>query len=291
VVAGALVAVSAGAALAASPLSGLPPRAYVVGTYDGRSVSLYVNGVLVAHAAAPGPLDSNNQPFEIGAYAGGAIWSGTIGEVAVYDRALPASEIVAHYRLGIDLHPPRPGAYSKSVSRTPGLVSYWRLDDAGTRAVDAHGSNNGIYGLGVARGAPGLISGDPDQAAEFNGKEGAIVVRPSASLALRHAFTLEAWVTTQTIGNHLILGRVNAYFLKTDNLGRWGVGVFVHHSLYAAYSQFAAHAPTPAAGHPKAKGASDSSGFDPLWLVVIAVVIGAAVVARRWILKTGAAAG
>jgi hypothetical protein len=281
-----LLVATASPALGATPLSALAPRAYVVGTYDGRDLRLYVNGALVADVSVPGPVDSTRQPLEIGSYAGAAVWSGTIDEVAVYDRALSASLIGARYRLGIDKSPPKQSSYHDSVMRTAGLVSYWRLDDPGNDAVDAYDSNNGVYSPGVAHDVRGLISGDPDQAAGFDGTSGAVTVPPSPTLDFTHGFTLESWVTTQSIGNHLIVGRVNSYFLKTDELGRWGVGVFVHGKLYAAYSQFAARAPVRVRPERPKPSGGGSSGFDPLWLVVVAVVIAAGVVSRSLVVRS-----
>jgi peptidoglycan/LPS O-acetylase OafA/YrhL len=194
--------------------------------------------------------------------------------VAVYDRALSPPAVAAHYQLGLDAHPGRPHAYRDAVSRTPGLVSYWRLDDAGTLARDARGRNDGRYTGPVSREARGLISGDPDRAATFNGSAGSIRVPPSASLRLGHAFTLEAWVTTTAIGNRAIVARVGSYLLVTNGLGRWDVGVYRHGKILSAVSGFAARAPVKS--HPARPSHRPGSGFDPAWLLVLGVPAAAA---------------
>jgi hypothetical protein len=63
-------------------------------TYNGSTLTLFVNGVSVATQAATGSIASNTGPLRIG---GNAIWgeyfNGLIDEVRVYSRALSASEI------------------------------------------------------------------------------------------------------------------------------------------------------------------------------------------------------
>jgi hypothetical protein len=146
---------------ASGPLGGLAPRAYVVGTYDGSVLRIYVDGRLAGQAPVRGLVDRTAAPLEIGSFLGRAVWDGEIDEVAVYNRALTPSAIAAHYQLGLGSG----GAgtsYPESVKATPGLVSYWRLDDQGLVAVDQQRINDGSYMPGVVRGARSLISGSTD---------------------------------------------------------------------------------------------------------------------------------
>ncbi|MDP7162800.1 MAG: hypothetical protein QF577_06860 [Phycisphaerae bacterium] len=48
-------------------------------------------------------------------------------------------------------------------------VSWWRLGDTGSTAVDQIGANDGVYENGVTVGAGGVIVGDYDTAADFDG--------------------------------------------------------------------------------------------------------------------------
>lgn len=76
---------------------------HVVGTYDGSVIKVYLNGVVTATIAsgemtnAPGSATST---VTIGARASnnGNWFQGLIDEVAIYNRALPETEIVEHYR-------------------------------------------------------------------------------------------------------------------------------------------------------------------------------------------------
>ena len=66
----------------------------VIGTYDGMTAKLYVDGVLVGSEtfAAPG---NTNYPLYVGRYyaSNGYGWNGVLDEVRVYNRALSAAEI------------------------------------------------------------------------------------------------------------------------------------------------------------------------------------------------------
>jgi hypothetical protein len=63
-------------------------------TYDGSTLRMYVNGVLVNSESASGSIQASSSPFRIG---GTSIWGeyfrGLIDEVRVYNRALSAGEI------------------------------------------------------------------------------------------------------------------------------------------------------------------------------------------------------
>ncbi len=71
---------------------------HVVGTYDGATIRLYVDGVQVGTGAAyAAAITHSAQPLLIGRSAGGAGWLGQIDEVALYNRALTAAEVSANY--------------------------------------------------------------------------------------------------------------------------------------------------------------------------------------------------
>lgn len=65
---------------------------HVVGTYDGTTIKIYVNGSLVDSHAYSGGITSSNGPLQIGD-AQGYSWDGKIDEVRIYNRALDASEV------------------------------------------------------------------------------------------------------------------------------------------------------------------------------------------------------
>jgi hypothetical protein len=72
----------------------------VVGTYDGTTGTLYVDGNAVASDtfSSPGVV---SLPVNIGAYLGGGFgWRGQIDEVQIYDRVLSATEVRQMYEGG-----------------------------------------------------------------------------------------------------------------------------------------------------------------------------------------------
>ncbi len=73
----------------------------VVGTYNGSTQRLYVNGVLVASAALTGAINANTNNLTIGSWNGSQeFFAGTIDEVAVYATALSSGRVSAHYLAG-----------------------------------------------------------------------------------------------------------------------------------------------------------------------------------------------
>jgi hypothetical protein len=72
---------------------------FVVGTYDGKTVRLYVNGYLVDFVPASGLLNENNSSLLIGTRLGlpADTFKGQIDEIHIYDRALKVEEITALY--------------------------------------------------------------------------------------------------------------------------------------------------------------------------------------------------
>jgi hypothetical protein len=79
---------------------------YVVGTYDGSVMKIYVNGTLENSLTVSGSITNSAQPLMIGAHnRGGSIaeyFPGTIDTVAVYNVALSSTAVSNHYAAGID---------------------------------------------------------------------------------------------------------------------------------------------------------------------------------------------
>jgi hypothetical protein len=73
---------------------------HAVVTYDGTTLSLYLNGNLESQAPMTlnTVIDANG--LTIGYRVGGALWQGLIDEVEVFNRALSAEEIAAIYAAG-----------------------------------------------------------------------------------------------------------------------------------------------------------------------------------------------
>jgi hypothetical protein len=71
---------------------------HLVGTYDGASVTLFVDSVGVAQKADARASASRNPVISFGAYnVDGPTVIGAIDELAVYNTALTSSQVAAHY--------------------------------------------------------------------------------------------------------------------------------------------------------------------------------------------------
>lgn len=76
---------------------------HVVGTFDGATLRLYVNGAMVGSVADTALLVDNPATLMIASEYGnpsGSYFSGVMDEIAVYDRALTDAEVSAHYARG-----------------------------------------------------------------------------------------------------------------------------------------------------------------------------------------------
>jgi hypothetical protein len=76
--------------------SALTPNVWthLAATYDGTTMKLYVNGILVASQPQSGPIVTSGNPLQIGGDSFyGQYFIGAIDEVRIYDRALSASEV------------------------------------------------------------------------------------------------------------------------------------------------------------------------------------------------------
>jgi phosphodiesterase/alkaline phosphatase D-like protein len=73
---------------------------HVVGTYDGATQRLYINGVQVKTAALTGGADATGNPVSVGSWGASEWFKGTIDEPAVYGAVLAPERVRAHYDVG-----------------------------------------------------------------------------------------------------------------------------------------------------------------------------------------------
>jgi hypothetical protein len=73
---------------------------HLAGTFDGKTMRLYMDGEECGAMDRPGPIHANAFPLTLGTYEAGhiAYFTGLLDEVKLYRRALSASEIQASYR-------------------------------------------------------------------------------------------------------------------------------------------------------------------------------------------------
>ena len=81
---------------------------HLVGTWDGSTQRLYVNGTLVAKRTTRGKLAANSKPVTIGSWNGREHYRGVIDEVAIYRSALSATKVRGHLNAGRNNQKPAP---------------------------------------------------------------------------------------------------------------------------------------------------------------------------------------
>jgi len=75
---------------------------HVVGTYDGTTQKLYLNGSIVATTNRPGAVSVNSNALTIASWGGTKeFFRGVVDDAAVYPLALTAARIQAHYATAI----------------------------------------------------------------------------------------------------------------------------------------------------------------------------------------------
>src|SRR2546428_2081928 len=120
------------------PVLPLGSWTHLVGTFDGSTVRLYVNGALFSSAPASGPLSGGAGQSFIGRLGQGVFpFQGTLDEVAVFPSALSAERVRAHYQAS--------SAASVRVSATANAAGTLRATATATGAeADPDPSSNSL---------------------------------------------------------------------------------------------------------------------------------------------------
>jgi hypothetical protein len=166
---------------------------HVVATYDGSTMRLYVNGALVATKASAMAMKSSTTPFVIGAYQGDpghpdTVWNefeGQFAAPAMYDHALSAARVLAHYDAGSQ------GYESALLARDP--VGYWPLHDYDSYATDesGHGADGTLNGF--ATPDAGIRRDGTGEAVFANGVAKVMTLGPTFGFAGRQPFSVDLW--------------------------------------------------------------------------------------------------
>ena len=174
-------------------------------TYNGNSlvsgVTFYVNGV--AHSAfsdintLSGSILSSASTAIGGRPAGGnGYFNGSIDDVRIYNRALPASQITQLYDLGLGSHQ---NATVNPPNLQSGLVGHWTFDGptiSGTTVKDVSGSGNN----GTMVNAPAVTPGVLGQAMSFNGSNQYVSISGYSAYDFgSNPFTASAWINLNAL--------------------------------------------------------------------------------------------
>ncbi|WP_127129607.1 LamG domain-containing protein [Georgenia sp. SYP-B2076] len=137
-------------ATATSPLAN-GNWAHLVGTFDGTTMRIYVDGAERAAVAGPAAIGVNDLGLAIGGEPGGSrTLNGTVDSVYLYDRALTAAEVA-------DLGSADPGG--NAVTVTPTAVSFADNDGTATDTYTIPAVTGVEYVLGGSVRAAGTYPG------------------------------------------------------------------------------------------------------------------------------------
>ena len=137
-------------------------RHHVVGTYDGTTTRLYVDGIQVGtpSTTVSGAMRTEDVAFVVGGRKVTAELAGVIDEIAYYTTALSSARVMAHWLAGAPPTTGTAGGYTTVASTSPGGFSW--TPPAGVTSYDAlivaGGGGGGTQGNGGGGGgAGGLI--------------------------------------------------------------------------------------------------------------------------------------
>jgi hypothetical protein len=158
---------------------------HAVGTYDGTTMRLYINGSLIGTANQPAVAATTGN-LEIGQQKSGfSRWfNGSIDDVRIYNRALSASEVTALYM-----------EYSPSVnadSGESGLLGWWKLNG---NTTDSTPHANNLTVTGTAPTATTDRHGVANSAESFNGSS--YLTSSNINIA-NSAFTISFWANVSS---------------------------------------------------------------------------------------------
>ncbi|MFZ4455788.1 MAG: LamG-like jellyroll fold domain-containing protein [Bacteroidales bacterium] len=200
---------------------------HVVGTYDGATLKLYINGSMVSSRPRTGTINWNYQPiaFAIGQYLDDDehhYFKGKIDDVRVWAYARSAQEIAN------DMH-------SELIGNESGLMAYFKLNE-GLGTIIADNSVN-AYNSGTIYGGATWSADNPDiiysalpknKALRFDGTTGYVNCGTSSSLRPTNAITIEAWIKSNIVSNSSYgLGIITN--IQDNGLSESGYGLFSYY--------------------------------------------------------------
>jgi hypothetical protein len=121
----------------------------------------------------------------------------------------------AAWQISADCPEPLGSGYGAIVAATPGLASYWRMDErTGDVACDSHGVATGRYGGGYELN----VAGKDGSAASFDGTSGFLDTGTSSAPGTSGTFTIEAWLRPVSVGpSQTVARRPGQYLLRVKD--------------------------------------------------------------------------
>jgi hypothetical protein len=125
---------------------------HVVATFNGTSMSIYVNGTERATLAMAAAVDVGTALLSLGASSSSDWFRGRMDEVAVYGSALPGARVLAHYTKSSPVEDPPPTVVLESPA--PGSTTDLRPVFSGTADGETSTVTVKVYAGSSASGTP-----------------------------------------------------------------------------------------------------------------------------------------
>lgn len=173
---------------------------HVVGTYDGTTARLYVNGTEAMNKTG-GYSPNATKPVTLGSRYDGYGYQGLLDEVAIYPVVLTPAEVQAHYANGTSASPTE--TYDSLVlAKNP--ITYWRLNESSTVSYPGV-PNSSFLGSAVDGTVVGTLAlssdtplvGDSNPCIDFTAG-GRIAIPFDRLLNQTNQFSYEVWYKENT---------------------------------------------------------------------------------------------
>lgn len=187
---------------------------HAVGVFDGSTIKLYINGVLVATTAYTyGAISAADSSAYIGDDSDAPTtraFKGFIDDVKVYNYARTAAQIQADYNAGLSGEGTVEGTSTSFGAKSNkwlsnGLVGYWKMDEAswnGTFGEVIDSSGNSRHGTRAGDGT--TTAGKFGNGGTFDGTGDYVSINHNSVFNTTNALTIATWVKTSDGSNNYI---------------------------------------------------------------------------------------
>jgi hypothetical protein len=195
-------------------------------TYDGTTGSLYENGALIGTTNMSVEILKSTDPLNIGRWNGGSIeFSGKLGTIMTYNRALSAQEVKQNYDATKERYITPANIVTSGLTLHYDISNYRSAPFTGNYIYDLSGSGN----TGELLNGP-TFSSLTDGSLFFDGTNDYVNVTRSAALISATSVTVQFWV-------YLSQG-ANSCVRNTDIAWLFEFGTNGNNSPASTYPQF-----------------------------------------------------
>jgi hypothetical protein len=171
-------------------------------TYDGTTGSLYENGALIGTINMSVEILKSTDPFNIGRWNGGGYdFSGKLGTIMTYNRALSAQEVKQNYDATKGRYITPANIVTSGLTLHYDISNYRSAPFSGTSIYDLSGSGN----TGTLTNGP-TNSGLNDGALIFDGVDDYVISSVNSGISGTASRSICAWAKFNNISSSVVCG-------------------------------------------------------------------------------------